>query len=446
MTTNRAWTPEEIEQLIVLREGGATLEGIGLVLGRTMMSVAKRLQRLRKQGRLNEPATSKADQPEPPIAAAEATPPASSAVPATARRVAQQEAIRQAAIHTPIDTQPLERIRSLEAENAKLREQLAWAQRAEATERTGGLFTLRASDHHYGDGNHLLSCGRAMQAKVAVLVEQYKPDQIQIIAGDDWIAGRGIYKEQDLDMVTSDVHGQLMVGAVKARELLLALRKVSDAAITWRIMRGNHDYANSVSTVESLFYMMQSLNEDIPAFKVVMHWDSITANLAFEGTYNVLVRHGFGYAKHAPSSPSFIEAVKDEIIAKQRRMQPHEHYRRVLAGHSHWFNIGTERQVGLYWDTTGGLQRNTRIRLGANQRPVGWICYVSLPGQESEILAPIGVQPDDETYWREIADPHLNLANQEDAAASIRQYHAIMKDRGAFGDPENYGVINQGRW
>ena len=364
----------------------------------------------------------------------------------TELRKEADKATAEAALHTPIDTQPLEKIRTLESELARLRQQLTWAQRADSTARTGGLLTLRASDHHYGDSNHLLSCGQAMWQKVATVVQQYEPDEIQILAGDDWIAGRGIYKNQDLDMSTPDEKAQITVGCMKARAGLQAIREVSDAPIVWRVMRGNHDYANNVSMTEDLFFRSQNLNKDIPNLQWQMNFDSMTVNLACDGTHNVLVRHGFGYSKNSPNSPAFIDAIKDEIIVKQRKMMPHENYRRVLSGHTHWFSIGVERQVGLFWDTTGGLQRNTRIRIGTNQRPVGWIIYVSPPGLENEILAPIGVQPDQETYEREIADPHLNLQNQKDAAESVEKYNDIMRERGDYGEPSNFGVVNEGRW
>lgn len=353
--------------------------------------------------------------------------------------------LQSAAMHSPVDTRPHDRIRELEEEVASLRMRLAWSQRSSASA-LGGRFTLRASDHHYADANHLLSCGNAMQAKVLDLIDIYKPQEVQIVAGDDWIAGRGVYKEQDLDMVTSDVHEQLIVGAMKARRLLQQIReRLPEVPITWHIMRGNHDYHGSVSLTESLFYMMRSLNEDIESLKFQLHWDSMTVNLAYRGTYNVLVRHGFGYSKNSPNSPAFIDAVKDELLTKQRNMQPHEHYRRVLSGHTHFFSLSMERIVGLYFDTTGGLQRNTRVKLGANQRPVGWIVYVSPPDKESEILEPIGIQPDPDTYQREIADPHLGLANREDASREIKAYFELMEQRGDFVSTD-HGQVAAGRW
>jgi len=349
-------------------------------------------------------------------------------------------------LNPPVDVPAdKERIRELESEVARLTQQLTWAQHAESTERTGGVLTIRRSDDHHGDKNHLLSCASSLTEKVKVLVGQYEPDRIQIIGWDDWIAGRGIYKEQDLDSATSDVNEQIAVGAIKTRRFMQAIRSVSKSPIECHCLRGNHEYAHGVSMAESLFFQNRTVCEDLPEVKFVYHWDNATINLAAEGVYNVLVRHGHGYSKHSPNSPAFIDAIKDELLVKQRQMQPHEQYRRILSGHTHWLTLGLERIHGLYWDTTGGLQRNTRVRIGDNQRPVGWIVYVSPADMDGNILQPIALRPDDDTYQREIADPHLAGANYKDAADCLKEYGDVMQANGAFAEPASFGKLNEGR-
>lgn len=449
----RHWKDEEVQKAIELFQAGYSVDDIGRVLNRSSRSVSMKLWRLHVQPPEATPAQNAlegaATSPPPPAPVvgetAEASTEAASERPREAADAVRRR-MAEAAMHTPVDTAPLERIRELEARIAELQTQLVWAQRADSTVRTGGKFTLRASDHHYGDANHLLSCGTQLEAKTCELLRQYQPSQIQIIAGDDWIAGRGIYKEQDLDMVTSDIQAQIEYGAMKAYLFLKKIREVSSAPIYWRMLRGNHDAVYGTSMTESLFLTMKNAAADIPNIKFEMNWDVITANLAGLGVYNVLVRHGFGYSKISPNSQAFIDAVRDEILVKQRKMQPEEHYRRVLSGHTHFLSVGIERQTGLFWDTTGGLQRNTRIRLGANQRPVGWIVYIGPPDLENNILSPIALTPSDDTYEREIADPHLHLQNHQDVANCIRQYVEMLRARGDFGPPDDYGVTVKGRW
>ena len=360
------------------------------------------------------------------------------------RRASANE-VREAALNPPIQVDKDTHIRNLEEEVARLRQQLTWAQHAESENRTGGVLTLRASDHHYGDANHLISCGLCLEAKAIEVFKIHQPDRINIVAGDDWIAGKGIYKEQDLDCVTSNTNEQCQVGAMHARRWLLRVREAGiTAPILWHIMRGNHDYANGHSLTEYLHLMMERVCDDIEGVEFQMHWDRTILNLADQGTYNVLIRHGTGHSNLSPNSAGFISAVKDEILSLQQKMSPEKRIRRVLSGHTHWASLGLERVIDLEFDTTGGLQRNTRVKLGQNQRPVGWIVYVSPKGMDSNILQPIMLNPDREVYQREIDNPHLANENRNDAADRLKEYRDLMESKGAYAKNE-YGGVNEGR-
>lgn len=408
------WPETDIDTAISMRDDGATNVQIAEAIGQTRKAVGSWFRRRKKA--VNQESKQK-----------------------------KSDVISAAALAPQINLDQAATIRELEKKNAVLHRQLTWAQHAESSERTGGVFTLRASDHHFGDANHLLSCCRSLEAKVVEVIKQYEPEKIYIVAGDDWVAGRGIYREQDLDSVVQDVNQQCELGAMKARQLLLDIRKISKAPITWHITRGNHDYSNGHSLTEFLHLLLANVNDDIDNIDFVMHWDRIILNLAAKGTYNVLIRHGFGHSKLSPNSPAFVSAVKDEMLGMQRSMQPHEHIRRVLSGHTHWISVGLEHIVGLYFDTTGGLQRNTRIRLGANQRPSGWICYVSPKGMENQILEPIQLVPDEDTYKREISDPYLALSNTKDAAETIKAFYELMRAKGSYAQGGDFGVVNEGR-
>jgi hypothetical protein len=361
----------------------------------------------------------------------------------------KQQALNQE-VRQPVDAARLQaEIRKLEEENARLVQQITWAQEADSPNRTGGVLTIRRSDDHHGDKNHLLSCGESLLAKALVLVGQYKPDRVQLIGWDDWVAGSGIYKEQDLDCVTSDPEEQVNMGVMKTRRYLIAIRNaLNDDCIPihgyW--LRGNHDFSKGVSISQYMHTKSLIACADIPACQLQFCHDNATVNLASEGTYNVLVRHGFGYSQNSPNSPAFEKAIFGEILFKQNKMEPHEHYRRVLSGHTHWLSIGLERNYGLWFDTTGGLQRNTRIRIGDNQRPVGWIVYVSPAGLKGNICHPIPLRPEDSVYRREIADPHLAAANMRDVSECLQEYRELFTERGLLGPADNFGKLNEGRY
>jgi hypothetical protein len=413
MEAPRRWTDQEIQTLIQMRGGDVGWNEIGVSLGRNHDVCRKKYKSLKNADR--EP-----------------------------RRDPMAE-IRAAASNPPIDTDLAQRVRELESEVAMLREQKKWETHSDAGMVTGGKFTLRESDRHCGDENHLLSCAESLEAKACVLIKNYEPATIQHIAFDDWIAGRGIFKEQDLQSAVSDPNHQIHVGAVKALRFYRKIREVTSAPISVHWLRGNHEYANKTSLAESLFLATRMLCEEIPDLTFKMYWDRAIVNLAATGTHNALAMHGFGHSKVSPNSPAFIDAAKDILLVAHRRLQPHEQIRRVMSGHTHYLSVGLERVIGLEFDTTGGLQRNNRVQLGQNARPVGWIAYISPEGQDGEILKPLEIKPESETYERELRDPHLGAANRSDCGDCLREYTEILKQRGLAVDSDEFGTT-EGRW
>lgn len=355
-------------------------------------------------------------------------------------------AVRHAAENVSVDVTDLERrLREAETLIARLREQKKWETHCEADDVTGGKLTLRFSDHHHADENHLLSCAASLAEKFLVLVERYKPDAIQIVGGDDWLAGRGIFREQDLSLAVSDTDAQVQVGAVKWFRFLSAVRKLTEAPIRLAILEGNHEYATGKTKLGPyLFDKSRALCETVPGLEWCLYRHRALVNLAHEGHHHALAYHGYGHSKASPNSPAFIDGSKDDIIAIQQRLPPEQHIRRVLSGHTHWLSVDLERTRGIAYDTTGGLQRNDRVQLHKSSRPVGWIVYIS-PRGSSEIQSPIKLQPDDETHDRELSDPHLCSANRADCAECVSWYEQEMADRGQLTLSDPIGTTG-GRW
>lgn len=344
-------------------------------------------------------------------------------------------------------------VAGLEAEVAKLRQQLVWAQRGNPSSRSGGTLTLFRTDDHNGDRAHLLSCQSAMEAKFLTVVEQYSPDKITILLGGDWVAGRGIYKEQQMDSVTSHVDEQVQIGAVALYDFIESVFKAwrkspagRDPLLEVKFHRGNHDYANGHEIVSYLHLLMQAMCKDWTAVRWVNEGIRSIQNLSDGGTYNVLVTHGTGHSQISPSSPAFWNDVKDTLIDIMAQLEPKDAIRRVLHGHTHFFNVGMERIPGFFVDTGGGCQRNERVKLNLNKRPMGWICYISPRGYDS-ILEPMGIQPDIDLIRREMNDPHLAYRNIRDAADKLQRFAGIGPSMGDMTSLVDLGVMGkEGRW
>ena len=112
--------------------------------------------------------------------------------------------------------------------------------------------------------------------------------------------------------------------------------------------------------------------------------------------------------------------------------------RRIAHGHTHYFNTGLEIVRGLYFDTTGGTQRNTRVLIGKNNRPIGCIAYVSPDGCEG-ILDPIGIQPDDDLVQSELDDKFLAQRNATYCADAIMKYYDLATQKGIMDIQEPEG-------
>ena len=416
MERPRPWSDSEVRALHEYTERGFTSTDMARKLGRSPGSVRSKLSNLgiKITENAREPQSAQVRNP-----------------------------IEEVGMRPPEYEELLSRALALESENAKLKEQLTWAQKGKSSIRTGGTLTIRCSDHHIGDANHLISSCRQAHEKTLVLIEQYEPSQIQIIGCDDLVAGRGIYKNQDLDSAVSDPEEQCRIGAVWFYEYLEKIRKVTDAPIKVFELNGNHSYAMGHPLANYIHLLLKNICAALEKVSFVYCHDCALINLAHEGVYNVLAMHGFGHSKGSPNSPAFVDAVKDKLLILGMELQPHERPRRVLSGHTHWLSVGLERVQGLHFDTTGGWQRNTRVKLGMNSRPSGLIVYVSLPEMVNEILGPIEVTANEETYKRELSSPTLKSENYDEAARCSRRFNELCPD---FVPQHLPGLVTEGRW
>ena len=174
-----------------------------------------------------------------------------------------------------------------------------------------------------------------------------------------------------------------------------------------------------------LVVMLRALG--IPA---VYQGDTAILNVASVGTYHVLCEHGYGHSAISPSSPKWISTTQEKIINLYRRGYVAENrIRRVNHGHTHFFSLGLERIRDLYYDTTGGCQRNDRTSLGKNSRPQGWIVrFLVLHGHIR--LDAYRVQDAIQTRRRDVHDPYLFKRNTLDCMESLEQYGALLEQLG----------------
>jgi hypothetical protein len=80
------------------------------------------------------------------------------------------------------------------------------------------------------------------------------------------------------------------------------------------------------------------------------------------------------------------------------------------------------------FDVLGGLQRNDRVKLGQNDRPMGWIAYVSPHGMGD--VAPIPIVPEFSAAQDDRYDPYLNIKNLSEAERCLMGFANLAVDVG----------------
>ena len=337
------------------------------------------------------------------------------------------QTLREAQINPPVDVPPPNaEIDALRRELALLREQLTWAQRADTQSRTGGKATVVCSDLHFGDRSHMGRCFREMRDKVAVVLKQYEPTRILILHNGDAVAGRGIYREQNMDAVLQSGDEQNKVAAWNLYEWDRLLKEqFPQSDVTHRVTRGNHDMAMREPLAPQLVLMLRSVG-----VAATYCGDNTVVNLSSSGYYFLYAEHGYGYSSVSPSSPKWLNDMKDKLLMLSRKGYNGEKaIRRITHGHTHWHQLNMERIAGYYYDCTGGTQKNERVLLGKNLRPMGMNVYLSPDGYEG-ILEPIGVQPSMQTTDAEIDDPYLMHRNMQECSEALQSFEALLKEKG----------------
>lgn len=304
-------------------------------------------------------------------------------------------------------------IEYLRARNAELEAAL----RSEGGQ--GGKMTIRASDHHYGDAGHLVDSCEEAHSAVVDMIERVRPSEIAMVLGDDWIAGRGVFKSQEMRNILPKPEMQCRFGAIMFYDWISAIRAVSDAPVTVYWLIGNHDVSMG-SSISEMAAETAARIVDLPDVTFVRGGVWTPVNIAPEGAepHVVLMSHGFGYSNQTPHAPAFVNAAKNAII---QLSQKGIIVRRVSSGHTHWASTSIEYVLGVPFDSCGGWQRNERVKLGLAQRTPSLLVYRAV---ETTVLPPVSVTPSRRTLEQEfgLLPEELVAKNMRVAAGALERY------------------------
>lgn len=225
--------------------------------------------------------------------------------------------------------------------------------------------TLGLSDVHYGDRAQLHGTLQECMGRAIDLVVSYAPVETEVLVDGDMVAGRGIYRDQEMQ-------NSLQFGAEQcwfaAHDILAWQERLR--ATRWLFIQGNHDYGKGENLAKQLVAILQLLN--VPAQ---------FCGRQFTGNFSLTEQDGCWYeAEHGFSASDFYANSYSEIRAMARKYIERSkrdgiNLSRVLLGHTHWPNIGQRVGDDFVLDTFGGWHRQERAKLPSDVRDTGVLLY-----------------------------------------------------------------------
>lgn len=283
--------------------------------------------------------------------------------------------------------------------------------------------TIAFGDLHFGDQGLLYECWQECMAASVEMAGQFQPAEIQLASPGDVASGRGIFRSQELRNILPLAQPQLIWVAWEIAEWVQRLREACPKAkIVGKNVKGNHDETMG----ENLAYELPIM---LHLFEVAWQYCSRQAviNLAAEGESPFLasLEHGYGNSSYYPNSYTQIRGTWQELLDLDRRNEG-QAVRRVIAGHTHWLNIGYALAPGRALDTVGGFQRQDRWNLAPTGRPVGFLAY----RHDGRTLSVESITPRQETVDRLTDDPALDLRNGVTAFQQLLKVAEYMRQKG----------------
>lgn len=267
--------------------------------------------------------------------------------------------------------------------------------------------TLDISDAHFGDAGQLLATLEECADRAIAQVKDAGPDEVEVVLNGDWVAGRGIFRDQGLQSTVQLGSEQVWFGAWYIRQWQVKLK-----AARWVVIRGNHDQANKEDLARELVMILRAL--DVPA---VYQGRTYVGNFSPDESKPCWfeAQHGFGASSYYANS---YEGIRDcWRMYIQHSQQSQILINRFLRGHTHWLNVGQAIGFEVAIDTTGGWHRQERDKLSSAARNTGLLLYL----HDGLKLQPVPIEADCKLLTQETDDPGLHYQTMARAAAALSE-------------------------
>jgi hypothetical protein len=257
------------------------------------------------------------------------------------------------------------------------------------------VLTIVISDLHIGDANHLPETYWSTISNVCEVLKNiksfYNIKTLYLVLNGDIVAGRDVYKSQELRNIIQRGHWQVFLAEMIIKDTLEKLSTIRDIDKIIFI-RGTHE-----SLANNFVLYLKRLMKN----KTLYLSHGGIFNIADPiGNYYVLFSHGYGWSDAFPVSSPMMKDVLKVMNTYRERGTPIE---RICSSHSHWLSSGFIVE-DVYWDTTGGFQK---WEYTLSQRPAGAIVYLYNNGE----CVSIPVRPDPDIEANEKSDVGLEYKN-----------------------------------
>lgn len=224
--------------------------------------------------------------------------------------------------------------------------------------------TLVFSDAHFGDAGQFYRPLTECMDRAIVEINDFKPDEIQIIANGDVVAGRGIFRLQAMQNIVQLGPEQVYWAGWEIKQWNRQLDKEAE----WIIILGNHDHSNKENLARQLilFLRLLGINSKYADREYIGYFGDKEA--AFH------VSHGFGYSSYYANSYAEIRAAWRKFIevSKVNNIK----IDRFIRAHVHKLNLGQEIGLDCQIDTSGGWHKQERLSLEFSVQTTGVLLYL----------------------------------------------------------------------
>jgi hypothetical protein len=282
---------------------------------------------------------------------------------------------------------------------------------------------LNTSDLHEGDRAHTRRTLDDCMDRAIARIGQVNPERVDWLLNGDTIAGRGVFRGQDVDNLLQLGAEQVLVAAWRihnwaGRIQTIGLTGATPRQLAVHVTLGHHDATNKDATNPQLVALLRLLG-------LAAQYHGRYYLHAVPGYGHLYAQHGFGSSQFYPISMAQIRGGLRDVV--DAALSGGVVIRRLLFGHTHQTVLGQPLSSELCADVTGGWTRPPENKLNwkADRQP-GVLLYLSGAGEFQAAV----IKPDDEIRRAELQDPDLPISNMEATAHTLRAVSQWARSQG----------------